>query len=362
VAKDAHVVEGERAMQVLARRLRVRSLAVVVGALVATTALSAPPASADTPLFVPWSDLLPSFTTGYEPSSANDCKAGRIQCVDAVIREMTRRFDPLAAACDHNSMFALTYLRTTEEYRRSATAEGFFTDPAFINHQDALFARYYFDAWDAYRAGDLASTSKSWQLAFANAGGKKISGLGNLLLGMSAHVNRDLPMVLAEIGLVKPDGSSRKPDHDKVNQFLNLVMEPLIDEAAARFDPTVDDGQIDGTTMDETGMLQLLVGWREQAWRNAEALVNAPTAADRARVRSEIERVASIEANLIIVATSYRAVNVQAALSQLSSLGAAPADTLQAQLDRTVNQLHGLLGSLFVNAKTARDSYCGTHG
>lgn len=349
-------------MQVLARRLGVRSLAVVVGALVATTALSASPATAEDPTFVGWSDLLPSFTTGYEPSSANDCKAGRIQCVDAVIREMTRRFDPLAEACDHNSMFALTYLRTTEEYRRSATSEGFFTDPAFINHQDALFARYYFDAWDAYRAGDLAATSMAWQLAFSNADGRKVSGLGNLLLGMSAHVNRDLPMVLAEIGLVKPDGSSRKTDHDKVNQFLNLVMEPLIDEAAARFDPTVDDGQIDGTTMDETGMLQLLVAWREQAWRNAEALVNAPTPAARALVQEEIERLAAIEANLIIVATSYSSLNVQAALGQLSTLGAGPADTLQAQVDRTVNQLRGLLGTLFTSGKAIRDSFCASHG
>lgn len=347
---------------VLARRLRVRSMAVVVGALVATSALSASPATAETPLFVPWSQLLPSFTSEFQPTSANDCTAGRIQCVDSVIREMTRRFDPLADACDHNSMFALTYLRTTEEYRRSATADGFFTDPAFINHQDAVFARYYFDAWDAYRAGDLAATSQSWQLAFSAADGKKIGGLGNLLLGMSAHVNRDLPMVLADIGLVKPDGSSRKPDHDKVNEFLNLVMEPLIDEAAARFDPTVDDGQFDGTTMDETGMLQLLVAWREGAWRNAEALVNAPTPAARALVQAEIERVASIEANLIMVATSYSSVNVQAALGALSTLGAAPADILQAQLDRTVNQLRGLLGSLFTNARVVRDSYCASHG
>ena len=116
---------------------------------------------------------------------------------------------------------------------------------------------------------------------------------------------------------MKPDGSSRKPDHDKVNQFLNLVMEPLLDEAAARFDPTVDDSQIDGTTIDETGMLQILVGWREQAWRNAERLVNAPTPAARALVEAQIERTAAIEANLIVVATSYSAVNVQAALSLL---------------------------------------------
>jgi hypothetical protein len=346
-----------------ARRGRSAVVGAVVAGVAATIAAGASPVAAgEPPPFVGWTDLLPGFSTTYEPSSANDCTSGRIQCVDAVIREMDRRFVPLADACDHNAMFSLTYLRTTEEYRRSATAPGFFTDPAFINHQDAVFARYYFDAWDAYRRGQVSSVSPSWRLAFAAADGKKVNGLGNLLLGMSAHVNRDLPMVLADIGLVKPDGSSRKADHDKVNQFLNLVMEPLIDEAAARFDPTVDDTQLDGTTMDEVGMLQLLVGWREQAWRNAELLVAAPTPAARALVQAEIERVAAIEANLIVVATSYSSVNVQSALGALASLGASPADTLQAQLDRTVNLTRGLLGSLFTSGRAVRDGFCASRG
>ena len=350
-------------MRVSARRIRVRMLAVVVGALVTSTALIASPATAEEePLFVPWSELLPGFTTGYDPTSANDCTAGRIQCVDSVIREMERRFRPLARDCDHNSMFALTYLRTTEEYRRSATAPGFFSDPAFINHQDVVFARYYFDAWDDYRRGQTSEVSQSWQIAFDAADQQQVGGSGNLLLGMSAHVNRDLPYVLADIGLVKPDGSSRKPDHDKVNQFLNLVMEPLLDEAAARFDPTVDDSQIDGTTLDETALLQLLVGWREQAWRNAEALVNAASPAERAMAEAEIERTAAVEANLILVATAYRSVNVQHALSQLSALGAPPEATLQAQADRSVNLARGLLGSLFTSGAELRNAHCAANG
>ena len=345
-----------------ARRFGVRTVAVVVGAAVLTSTLGALPAEADEPLFIPWTDLLPSFTTGYQPSASNDCNAGRISCVDSAIREMDRRYDPLAEACDHNAVFALTYLRTTEEYRRSATAEGFFSDPAFINHQDAVFARYYFDAWDSYRRGDLAATAPAWQIAFRTADQRKVAAIGNLLLGMSAHVNRDLPMVLADIGLVKPDGSSRKPDHDKVNQFLNLVMEPLIDEVAARFDPTVDDAQLDGTTLDETGMLQLLAGWREQAWRSAEAIVNAPTAQDRAAVLAGIERMASIEANLIVAATAYSSLDVQSALGQLSLLGADPAATLQAQLDHTANVVRGVLGTLLTSGRTNRDRYCTSQG
>jgi hypothetical protein len=354
-------------MQVSARRIRVRLLAVVVGALVAITTLIASPAPSgaddyEDPLFVPWSNLLPSFTTGYDPSSSNVCKSGKPQCVRAVIREMERRWRPLDADCDHNVMFSLMYLRTTQEYERSALTPGFFTDPNFINHQDAGFAEQYFDAWDEYRDGNLAAVPDAWEIAFRSADGQKVSGTGNMLLGMSAHVNRDLPHILAQIGLVKPDGSSRKPDHDKVNEFLNLVIQPLFAEAADRYDPTVDDAQVHGTTVDETVLLQMLVGWREQAWRNAEALVNAPTPAVRALVEAEIERVAALEANLIVAATSYSSLNAQAALSSLASLGAAPAQTLQAQLDRIVNQARGILGSLFTNPVNARNSYCAANG
>ena len=350
-------------MQVSARRFRARSLAVVVGALVAITTLIASPTSSsaeeyETPMFVEWSSLLPSFAGTYDPTSSNVCVSGRNQCVDAVIREMDRRWRPLDRDCDHNVMFSLMYLRTTEEYQRSALTPGFFTDPNFINHQDAGFAKQYFDAWDAYRRGDLAATPDAWEIAFKNADQEKVSGTGNMLLGMSAHVNRDLPHILAQIGLVKPDGSSRKPDHDKVNQFLNLVIQPLFAEAAARYDQSVDDGQVQGTTMDETATLQLLVGWREQSWRNAEAIVNAPTPAARALVEAEIERVAALEANLLVIATSYSSLNVQAALTQLSALGASSGDVLQAQADRTVNQVRGIFGSLFNNPVTARNAYC----
>lgn len=345
-----------------ATRVGARWCTVAVAAVVAIAGLGATPVRAEEPTFIPWPSLLPSFSTGYQPSSANDCTSGRITCVDAVIREMERRVKPLDDSCSHNLMFGLMYWRTTQQYRVSATQPGFFEDPAFINHQDAVFARYYFDAWDQYYGGDVAGTPLAWRIAFSAGDQQAVSGLGNMMLGMSAHVNRDLPMVLAEIGLVKPDGSSRKPDHDKVNEFLNLVIEPLIAEAAARFDPSVDDLQLAGTTMDETAIMQLLMLWREQAWRNAEAIVNAPTSEARALVLAGIETQAAVEGLLIRVATSYSPLDVQSALSQLLGLLADPARVLQAQLDQTVNQLRGVVGSLLSSPVGARNRYCAMHG
>jgi hypothetical protein len=282
-----------------------RLLVALLSVTVVSGVASQLPAAADDPMFIEWSGYLPGMTTAFNPNSENDCVSGKVKCVDAVIKEMTKRFNPLSTACNHNSMFALTYLRTTEQYRVSINDPNYFTDNAFINHQDAVFGNAYFDAWDNFRSGHVQDVPEAWRIAFGAADQQKVSGVGNLLLGMSAHVNRDLPFVLAGIGLVKPDGTSRKPDHDKVNQFLNQVIEPLFAEAAAHYDATVDDGTAPGTTLDETATLQILVGWREQAWRNAERLVAATTPEARAQVAQSIEQAAAQEANALVSSYSY---------------------------------------------------------
>jgi Family of unknown function (DUF5995) len=284
-----------------------------LGALLALLLLGFPAVTrAEDPPFVGWTALLPGFTVGYEPSSENDCVAGRTRCVDAVIREMGRRFDPLASACDHDAIFSLTYLRTTEEYRRAIEDPTFFEDTHFVNHEDVVFARYYFDAFDDWHRGRLDAVPPAWAIAFRAADMRAVSAQGNLTLGINAHVQRDLPFVLAALGLVKPDGSSRKPDHDRVNEFLNRVSDELYPELARRFDPTIDDSELP-TTIDNAAVFQIIPTWREIAWRNAERLVAAPSAEARERVAAEIEAYAASQAEAIRSASAYGPLSSSAA-------------------------------------------------
>lgn len=272
------------------------------------------PAGAEDPIFVDWTSLLPSLTDQYDPNSANECVSGKPTCVDKTIREMTRRFDPLAAACDHNAVFSLSYLRTTEEYRRTVTDDpAFFADTPFVNHEDAVFAKYYFQAYDAWAGGNRAAVPGAWLVALDAAKARAVSGSGNLFLGMNAHVNRDLPFVLAAIGLVAPDGTSRKADHDKVNVFLNRVVTPLLAEEAARFDPAMDDAGQVPLALGYTSTFQLLASWREGAWRNAERLANAADSAARAQVAAEIEAGATAMAQTLVAATAYGPLSSSAA-------------------------------------------------
>jgi len=259
--------------------------------------------AAEDPPFVGWTALLPALSMPYDAASPDDCVAGRAGCVDKTIREMTKRFDPLGSSCDHNAIFSLVYLRVTEEYRRTIETP-FFDDTPFVNYEDGIFARYYFAAYDAWTAGRTADVPPAWRVAFNAARDRRVSALGDLLLGINAHVQRDLPFVLYSIGLVAPDGSSRKPDHDRVDEILNRVIDDVIAEIARRFDPTIDDTNLP-TTLDEFTLFQTLVAWRETAWRNAELLAAAPSAAARDLVASEIESNAASEAAAIRLSTQY---------------------------------------------------------
>lgn len=279
--------------------LRLALLALLLVALVRPAA-----AAADDPPFVGWSSLLPGLSLPYDVTSPDDCIAGRIHCIDKTVREMTKRFEPLASSCDHDAIFALTYLRVTEEYRRTVETPTFFDDTPFVNHEDVIFASYYFAAYDAWSAGRIGEVPPAWRIAFGAARDRGVSANGNLLLGINAHVQRDLPFVLYSIGLVKPDGSSRKPDHDRVNQILNRVTDDLIAEIARRFDPTIDDGNAP-TTLDDFVLFQTVVSWRETAWRHAELLAQAATPEARDQVAQEIERYAASQASAIRTATSY---------------------------------------------------------
>ncbi len=277
---------------------------ILVATALGTALGTASPVRADDPPFVGWTQATPPLADAYRPSSADECAAGRPSCVQTTIRRMSRRFAPLAEACNHNAVFSLAYLRTTQEYARAAADPTFFQDVRFVNHEDAVFTKYYFSAYDAWAANRRAYVPVAWRIAFDAAATRQASGSGDLMLGMSAHVNRDLPFVLAAIGLVRPDGVSRKPDHDKVNVFLNRVVQPLIDEEAARFDPAMDDANTP-YGLSYTALMQVLVTWRETAWRNAERLVNAPDKAARNRVAQQIEDYAATTARSLLADFQY---------------------------------------------------------
>lgn len=258
-------------------------------------------------------DAGPASTTGTAASPATNlplpdspaCQAGGIACVEDTFKEMQQRLDRLAAVCDHKAVFALTYLRETGELLRTLANPASFDDVVFVNRLDALFARFYFSALDAYAAGNLDAVPGAWRIALDQAASRQVSALGDAILGISAHINRDLPFVLAEMGIVGPAGQRRKDDYDKVNLSLVHVFGPMIEEESQRFDPNFASSKIGGQPLVGDDALALVRQWREMAFRNAERLLSAPTAAARRTIEMEIEDNAAVTARSLQLATTY---------------------------------------------------------
>jgi hypothetical protein len=256
--------------------MRSRRVAVVVS-MVMAVAMGVPAHGvAQTPPLLNWGEVIPGFHPGLDTSSSNICTAGRPQCVESALRTLARDFDKQLRSCDHDAVFQLGYLRTTEAYYESSQIPGFYADVPWMHHYDAVFAEYYFSPQRAWDRGRLADVPPAWQQAFAASEGEELSVTGSFLMGMNAHINRDLPFVLDDIGLTAADGTSRKPDHEKVNEFLNHVGDDLTPEMSARFDP--DFGSDDPTESVLRGLAiqQVIQEWRERAWNNAWLMTYAP--------------------------------------------------------------------------------------
>jgi hypothetical protein len=267
----------------------------IVGGASSSSSSSAVAPASTGPTFA---DLLRDFEQGTD----NVCTRGEPACIDAVITEMRTRFDRLAARCDHVAPWALLYLRSTEGLRKLTATPGALEDPVFEIHLGVHFAALYFRAYDNWYAGRKSEVPQAWQTMFAAADDRAVSGLGNILLGINAHVSGDLPVALVSAGL-PPDGSQQLPDFRAVNQIFEAETLPVLTEVGDRFDPTVAQVAIPGVAANEQGVLSLLASWREASFTDGERLSAAGAA--RQQVEAQIADVANAKALPVRAGTSY---------------------------------------------------------
>ncbi|HEV2062405.1 MAG TPA: DUF5995 family protein, partial [Solirubrobacteraceae bacterium] len=273
---------------------------------VALSALIAPPlARAEDPPLVNWPALLPALAPPFTESTFDTCPDGSPSCLDHTLRELRRRVAGHDAVCSDNALFPRNYRLVTEFYQRLA-GTGFFSDDTYVAREDAIFAELFFAAEDAWARGEHDKVPEAWRHAFEAADRKEVQGAGNLLLGINAHVQRDQPYMIAGLGLVAPDGSSRKPDHDKFNELLNLAYDDVVRQAVEWDDPELAKYEVPGTQADNFTLFQMIAGWREGVWRNAERLVRARSDEERRLVAESIERNAAEWARWIREEFRYR--------------------------------------------------------
>ena len=214
------------------------------------------------------------------------CPSGAEQCVDTTVKRMQ---DNLAAdGCDHNATFAALYLDTTLEIR-AAIRNDEFSDRPFWNQIAETFGTYYLDSFDDWTKGHDARVPEAWRIAFDDARTGRTSTLGDIFLGINAHVNRDLAFVYYQTG------AADFADHLHVNTVLGRAAQTAYPDIYAHLDDTIY-AQLATVP---AGLDLDVYAWRDQAWANAQRLAGAADAAARGRIAAEIEASAAARAHAI---------------------------------------------------------------
>ena len=247
-----------------------------------------------------WRVLAPTLA-----GPADACRPDPARCMDTVVGEMSRRLSALARRCDHRAPFLLMYRQVSREVGRSVRTVAY-RDPAYVARLDAVFATLYFHAADSWRLGRRNEVPRAWRMAFSAAGGRTVSALGDMLLGMNAHISRDLPYAIAAVGLRLPDGSDATPDVVAVNDDIGRSQEPMLRAIKRRFDNTVSSAPRLSRWLDADEVAPIIAAWRREALENARDLLSAPDDAARHAVETRIDTNAALRSLLIWRETAYR--------------------------------------------------------
>jgi hypothetical protein len=192
--------------------------------------------------------------------------------LDDVVSGLAALETRFRAVGDRRAIFLTLYGVVSAEMR-DRVARRAFEDTDWVHRYAVGFANLYRQALEMYDAGDTR-VAKSWRLAFdaARAGSGLV--LTDMLLGVNAHVNHDLPYALNGIS-IEPDRQKRYRDHAAVNAVLGAVTERATLAIAAAYAPGLRSLDAVGGELDELSSSFSLTVARDSAWESALALANA---------------------------------------------------------------------------------------
>jgi hypothetical protein len=116
-----------------------------------------------------------------------------------------------------------------------------------------------------------------------------------MLLGVNAHINYDLVLVLVE--LLRPDWPEitevqrrqRYTDYTHVNAIIARTIDEVQDEIVEPATPALRIVDLLLGRLDEWATERLITGWREEVWQHAVAMLEAADAAGYEDLRGAVE-------------------------------------------------------------------------
>jgi hypothetical protein len=238
---------------------------------------------------------------------------GAYVTLDEVVAALAALEERFRARHDRRAVFATLYGVVSAEMR-DRIARRVFADNEWVHRYAVTFANYYREALEAYDAGRTGVVPKAWRLCFDAAASRSGLVLQDMLLGINAHVNNDLPLALQRIS-IDPDRTSRRRDHDAVNDVLSAVTERATQQIAALYAPGLRSLDDCAGELDEMLSRFSLQTARDSAWESAIALTNARTPPERELTAGFVSTRAAVMARLLL--TPSRHIGLMAACRRL---------------------------------------------
>ncbi len=183
-----------------------------------------------------------------------------MQCLDVGLR----------ARRDRRAIFAGQYVRTTVEVA-TAIERGEFRDAAWTGRYLVAFANLYRKAMADYEARRFLQMSQAWRIAFDTSSSGDALVLQELLLGISAHINGDLPLALQEVQL-EPNRADKQADHNTINGVLQRIVDADMRALSDLYAPGVAELPTPLLNMAEDVFYFGMASARSKAWSNAVVL------------------------------------------------------------------------------------------
>jgi hypothetical protein len=218
--------------------------------------------------------------------------------LDDVVQDLTALEARLRSREDRRCIFVTLYGVVSAEMRDRVALKAF-NDPAWVHRYAVTFASLYRRAFDAYEAGRIADVPKAWRFCFDAAAAGNGLVLQDMLLGVNAHVNNDLPLALERVS-IGPNRNNRRRDHNAVNAVLAAVTERATQRIAALYAPGLTAMDNCAGELDEMVSLFSLENARDSAWESAVTLTNARDAVERQLAGRLVSARASVMARLLL--------------------------------------------------------------
>ena len=191
-------------------------------------------------------------------------------------------------ASDASGYFSAMYARVTKAVDDSIAGNGFADGSGM-----ATFARTFAGRYLTPRSG-RPPIPGCWKAAWDVSGDRGLLIIQHLLLGVNAHVNHDLPLVVVDLADERGGLDAMRSDFDAINRILSATQPQVMHDlgSTSRW-VNIASGLGGGRMFDFS-----LVVARRQAWRSAVRLYGMDPA-DRPADVAELDELVRVLAYLV---------------------------------------------------------------